>query len=99
MTKFKKGNKMGKGRKAGSTNKVTQDIRKTFEDLLNDNVETMQNDLDSLESLDRLKMMTHLASFVIPKLKSVDISNVGDDTIQISFDEPFNIRDLVNFTE
>jgi hypothetical protein len=69
---FEKGNNLG-GRKDGSKNKVTQDIRKAFENLINNNIETMQKDLDALESKDRLRMIIDLSAYVIPKLKQIEL--------------------------
>lgn len=69
---FEKGNNLG-GRKDGSKNKVTQDIRKAFENLINNNIDTMQKDLDALESKDRLRMIIDLSAYVIPKLKQIEL--------------------------
>ena len=69
---FEKGNKLG-GRTKGSTNKVNQEIRLKFLDLLKSNMNTFQKDLDELEPKDRLKIMLEMASFCTPKLKAIEL--------------------------
>ncbi len=88
MAVFEKNNKKGAGRPTGSKNKITQDIRETFKELLENNIHTIQNDLDLLEPLERLKMLLHLANFVIPKLKQQELKT------DIRKFENFEIRDI-----
>ena len=68
---FKKGNSLG-GRKVGSVNKSNKQTKEAFALLLNNNLNRLQSDLDNLEPKDRLKIMLELASFVVPKLRSVE---------------------------
>jgi len=88
MGVFEKNNKKGAGRPAGSKNKITQDIRETFKELLENNIHTIQNDLDQLEPLERVKMLLHLANFVIPKLKQQELKT------DIRKFENFDITDI-----
>ena len=60
------------GRPKGSANKATSKVRVAFTQLVENNIEKMQKDLDSLEPKDRLKLILDLASFIIPKLKNVE---------------------------
>lgn len=74
---FSKGNNFG-GRKKGSKNKANTTLKKTFEKLLNDNLEGLQADLDALKPLDRLKVMIDLSTFITPRLKAVDMEVSSD---------------------
>ena len=74
------------GRKAGSLNRATKDIRDAFTLLIENNIDTLQKDLDSLEPKERVKFMLDLASFIIPKMKSVDLKD-KKETITIDFNE------------
>jgi hypothetical protein len=62
------------GRKKGTPNKATAELRERFTSLLESNLDTMQSDLDSLEPKDRIKTLLELSKFVVPTLKAVDTS-------------------------
>ena len=68
---FKQGNNFG-GRKEGSQNKATQKVREAFTQLIEDNLDKLQEDLNSLEPKDRLRSIMDLAAYVLPKLKSIE---------------------------
>ena len=70
---FVKGNKIG-GRTKGATNKLNRKTKEVLAQLLDDNIKDVQEDIDSLEPKDRLNFLMHLASFVVPKLKSVEVA-------------------------
>ena len=76
------------GRPKGSKNKVTQEIRKKFEMLVNNNLHQLDDDLKSLEPKDRVKAITEMAKFVLPTLKSasIDRDNESFQPIEIVFD-------------
>jgi len=69
-----KGTRNDKGRPPGAANKITEHIREAFTDLLDNNLEKMQSDLDSLKPSERLRVLLELSSFVIPKLKATEIT-------------------------
>jgi hypothetical protein len=71
--KFEKGNTYGSGRPKGSKNIATDKIRKAFTELLEKNMDKLQEDLDALDSKDRLKSIMDLASYVLPKLRNVEM--------------------------
>ena len=75
------------GRKAGTPNKATTEIKEAFQMLLEDNLPTLQRDISSLEPKERVKFMLELASFIIPKMKSVDLKEDKTETILIDFNE------------
>jgi len=75
------------GRKAGTPNKATTEIKEAFQMLLEDNLPTLKRDISSLEPKERVKFMLDLASFIIPKMKSVDLKEDKTETILIDFNE------------
>jgi hypothetical protein len=75
------------GRKAGTPNKATTEIKEAFQMLLEDNLPTLKRDISSLEPKERVKFMLDLASFIIPKMKSVDFKSIDTEVITIDFNE------------
>ena len=80
------------GRKAGTPNKATTEIKEAFQMLLEDNLPTLQRDISSLEPKERVKFMLELASFIIPKMKSVDLKE-KTETILIDFSEDISFEE------
>ena len=89
------------GRKAGSLNRATKDIRDAFSLLIENNIDTLQKDLDSLEPKERVKLLLDMAQFVVPKLRSVDLKSDVEETITIDFNEEINwtSSDVIDFEE
>jgi hypothetical protein len=75
------------GRKAGSLNRATKDIRDAFTLLIQNNIDTLQKDLDSLEPKERVKLLLDMAQFVVPKLRSVDLKTDEEEIVTINFNE------------
>ena len=75
------------GRKAGSLNRATKDIRDAFTLLIENNIDTLQKDLDSLEPKERVKLLLDMAQFVVPKLRSVDLKTDEEEIVTIIFNE------------
>ena len=75
MPKFEKGNP---GKPKGAKNKSTLQIRDRIQTLFDDNFETIQDDLESLEPRDRLKFLTDLMPYLMPKLQSTTYSQKID---------------------
>jgi hypothetical protein len=75
------------GRKAGTPNKTTTEIREAFQMLLEGNLDTLQDDLMKLEPKERVKLLLDMANFVVPKLRSVELKNDVEETITIDFNE------------
>lgn len=61
------------GRTPGTQNKTTKEIRETFKNLLENNLELIQEDLNELDPKDRLMFILKLTSFVIPTLRSIEV--------------------------
>jgi hypothetical protein len=73
-----KGKKTG-GRTAGVVNKTTTEIREHFQNLVSSNLEQLNEDLKSLEPLQRLKMIIELSKFVVPTLKATELTTSEDN--------------------
>jgi hypothetical protein len=54
------------GRKAGTPNKLSSNLRAKVQLLINDQWETIESDLKSLEPKDRLAFLERLLKYVIP---------------------------------
>ena len=67
------------GRTAGVVNKTTKEIREHFQNLVSNNLEQLENDLKSLEPLQRLKVIIELSKFVVPTLKATELTTGGDN--------------------
>ena len=75
------------GRKAGSLNRATKDIRDAFTLLIENNLSKLQEDLNELEPKDRVKLLLNLSNYILPKLRSIDLQSDIEETITIDFNE------------
>ena len=75
------------GRKAGTPNKATKDIRDAFTLLIENNIDTLQEDLNGLEPKERVKLLLDMAQFVVPKLRSIDLQTDEEEIVTIDFNE------------
>jgi uncharacterized protein YjgD (DUF1641 family) len=69
------GQKYG-GRKKGTPNKTTKDIRQVYSKLLEDNQDQLQDLFDKVAEKNpqkALELLIKVSEFVIPKLRAVDI--------------------------
>jgi hypothetical protein len=66
--------KFGK-RKKNTPNKDKTNVRAKFQLLVENNIATLQSDLDSLKPIDRAKAIIDLSKFVLPTLKAIDFQN------------------------
>jgi len=67
--KFVAGNS---GRPVGSKNQTSSQIRDTFQLLLENNIEKIQEDLNELEPKDRIKLLLDLSNYILPKLRTTE---------------------------
>lgn len=75
------------GRKQGTPNKISTNVRECFAELISQNLENLQSDIEALEPKDRIKVIIDLAKFVIPNLKAIE-NNAGEvefKTIEIKY--------------
>jgi hypothetical protein len=72
---FKAGHAKAGGRTKGSKNKATAKIKERVQSFIDDNFDSMQEDLKQLEPLERVKVYLKLMEFVLPKQKALDIEH------------------------
>ena len=68
------------GRKAGTPNKVTKELRETLKGILARELDAIQATLDKLSAKDRLEVVLKLMPYCMPKL----------DTIGGSYDKDYS---------
>ena len=98
---FQKGNKLGLrgGRKKGQRNKDTRLIRYRYEQLMEHySIEQMKADLMQLEPNERLKIMTGLLDFFMPKLNRTDHS-LSKNNENITILLPGEVEEVIEETE
>ena len=62
------------GRKNGSTNKTTHEIRAKYLELIENNFEQLESDLQTLKASERVKAIIELSKFILPTLKATEMS-------------------------
>ena len=70
------------GRPKGSMNKATQEIRQKYLELIQNNFEQIEIDIKSLRSSERIKAIIELSKFVLPTLKSTEMSLSNETKFQ-----------------
>ena len=101
---FTKGNTYGKGRPAGSQNKLTKANREFLHHILFDEKQFI-NDWIALDLNGRMELRTRLASYILPKAKDdnlfIDSGKSYTTDIYKSFglDAPPNAEEGFNFME
>jgi len=79
-----RGKKTGGGSRKGVGNKNITPIREKFQQLLDGyTIELMLKDLKSLEAGERLRIVTGLSEYIIPKLNRTEVKNEDDRTMII----------------
>lgn len=76
----------------GVPNRVTNEVRKSFQLLVENNLERLQNDLDELEAKDRIKFILEMAKFILPTLQAVSVDDLRENEA-----EGFNVL-TINLT-
>ena len=64
------GKKFG-GRKKGTPNKMTKELRSTLKDVLFNEIEEIEDRLDLLDPKDRLELLIKLMPYALPKVASI----------------------------
>lgn len=78
------GRKTGGGSRKGKGNKNITPIREKYQQLLDGyDIEMMLKDLMSLEPVERLKIVTGLSEYIIPKLNRTEVKNEDDKNLTI----------------
>ena len=80
-------------RKTGDYGKNTKEIRERFKQLIEGSLPTLEQDLKTLRSVDRIKAIIDLSKFVIPQLKAMDLQT----NVNLQSEKEFNLRDVLGF--
>lgn len=73
---FKKNDKNinREGRKTGSLNKSTQEIRAKYLELIQNNFEQLDRDIKGMRGVERVRALTEMSKFILPTLKATEMS-------------------------
>jgi hypothetical protein len=63
----------------GTKNKVQQATRETFKLLLEEQMPQLRADLAKLEPYQRIRVMLDLAKFVVPQLRSIELTDESSE--------------------
>lgn len=75
-----------KSTRKGVPNRINHEVRKSFQLLVENNLERLQSDIDELEPKDRIKIILDMAKFILPTLQAVSIDDLREDEA-----ESFNV--------
>ena len=94
--KFLRGQRVA-GRQKGTGNKISNEVREKFQQLVDSySLVQMKTDLMELEPGERLRIMSGLLDFFMPKLNRTDHSmTMGDETIIVLPNTSFNDNRLI----
>jgi hypothetical protein len=82
---FQKGHQKIGGRRKGSKNKTTQEIRDAIQLVLSDKVDQLADDLAKMDKFKQWTILNSVAKYVLPTL------NKNDDTVEHSGNISINI--------
>ncbi|GAB3639712.1 hypothetical protein [Spirosoma arcticum] len=86
---FEKGREKTGGRKAGSTNRTSSEIKSKIAALIDDQFDMIQADLETLEPKDRVSAYLKFMEYVLPKQREqkIDLSTLTDEQIDDLLDK------------
>ena len=83
-------------RPEGSKNKSTKQIRESIQQLVENNIESIQESLDSMNPKDKMKYIIDLLKLVLPTLRPVEYFNSTKENVpSIDFGKLFNFKESV----
>jgi hypothetical protein len=62
-------------------NRSNSKIKQAFTDLIESNLDKLKADLNGLEGKDRLRFIIDLASYVLPKMKAIEVTNESESNV------------------
>ena len=76
------------GRQKGTPNRTTKNIKEAINLIVSNNIDRLQDDIDSLEPKERIKVIIDFLPFVVPKLQSVqtDAEPEAKEPVTIRFE-------------
>ena len=78
MTRVKSG-----GRKAGTKNKVTGELRQSLANVISNEIETLPDRLDKLGAAERVDVLCKLCKYVLPSMVAVDAKAADKQTLDV----------------
>jgi actin-like ATPase involved in cell morphogenesis len=78
MAKAKGSPKTG-GRKPGTTNRSTKEIREHIANIVSENIDTLNEDLQQLKPEQRIDVIIKLLPWAAPKISSIDESSLKQE--------------------
>ncbi len=80
---FEKGREKTGGRKPGSTNRTSTDLKSRLAALVDSQFDTIQADLETLEPKDRVTAYLKFMEYVLPKQREqkIDVSTLTDQQV------------------
>ena len=97
---FKKGKNKTGGRKSGTANKTTNDMRLQFQHLFENNFDNLQNWFDKVgkdNPQQAISLFLRLSKFILPELQNVKIED-GRDIVINWHEETYGETDLSHLT-
>ena len=70
------------GRPVGSKNNATTEIRKKYLQLIENNIEQLEQDLQTLKASEGVKAIIELSKFILPTLKATEMSLSNETKFQ-----------------
>lgn len=93
-----KGKKTG-GRVQGTPNAITADLRLKINAIVEKQIDNIEQDLQSLEPMQRLQIVEKLISYCVPKLQAqsfeIDLMKLSDEQLDYVINQ-LNINDNAN---
>ena len=83
------------GRKKGTPNKTTKEIKPLLHSILNKEIENLPKLIKQLEPKERVDAITKLLPYIVPKMKQVDniVSEIQEPLIvEVVYPEKSNIK-------
>ena len=88
--KFEKGKPKTGGRKPGTPNRVTGDLRQRIQQLLDEQFDNLQADFKALDPKERVNAFIRLLEYTTPKLQrtetTFDLSKLSDTEVETLFE-------------
>ena len=67
-----------KGRPTGTPNLISSNVKKIIAEIVENNLQTLQFELDQMKPTDKAKIIISLLEHVSPKLRSVETNDVTE---------------------
>lgn len=80
---FIKGQGRIAGRQKGTPNRTTTTLKQTIQSIVEKSFESIESDLQDMDTKDKVGFILKLAEFVIPKMREtkIDFNSLSDDEI------------------